>query len=550
MTEATPHFSDSHVLVIDDIASMRAQIVSNLTSLGFRNVASFNSCQRALAQLEHTKVDLILCDYHLGEITSGQQLLEHLRSKNLIPAATLFVMVTARRAYEEVIRAAEFSPDDYLVKPFTGAQLNTRLTKLFERRERFRGVHKALTKGDWQTAVALCDSILMAGDRFAMEANKLKGQALLKAGRAAEAELLYRSVISIRQLGWAELGLARALAAQNALAAAKTVLDGLLACGAKFSASDRMGAYDALVHVMEATERNKEALGVMQAAMNLSSGSMERARKLTTLAMSEGEIALAAKTVRKLVSDNKHSHMKIASDYLMAADVLTQSGFADDALSTINAVRKSFDTIADLQTLAVAEAGAHVAKGDNAAAAQLLQHISVDHAAGLPAATAAALGKTLYRMGDDEAANTVMRHLIQNNPDNKDVVRTVHAAMAAVGKQELSKALVDASLQEAAAINNEGVRLAYANQLDEAVELLTKAAELLPGNTQFVSNAALVIALALTKAETVDRNQYQACLKYRSIVAAREPAHPKLPQIDGLLKILQGVQYDAASRSA
>jgi DNA-binding response OmpR family regulator/Flp pilus assembly protein TadD len=550
MTEATPHFSDSQVLVIDDIASMRAQIVSNLNSLGFRNVASVNSCQRALTQLEHIKVDLILCDYHLGEVTSGQQLLEHLRSKSLIPATTLFVMVTARRAYEEVIRAAEFSPDDYLVKPFTGAQLSTRLTQLFERRERFRGVHKALAKADWQSAIALCDSILRAGDRFAMEANKLKGQALLKAARPAEAELLYRSIISIRSLGWAELGLARALVAQNALAAAEIVLDSLLASGTKFSASDRMGAYDELVQVMEATERNKDALGVMQTAMNLSSGSMARARKLTTLAVSEGELALAAKTVRQLVSDNKNSHVKIASDYLMAADVLTQSGFADDALSTISAVRKSFDTIADLQTLAVAEAGAHVAKGNNAAATELLQHISIDHAVALPAATAAALGKTLYRMGDDESANKVMRHLIQNDPDNKDVARTVHAAMAAVGKQELAKALIDSSIQEVAAINNEGVRLAYANQLDEAVELLTKAAELLPGNTQFVSNAALVIALALTKAEQVDRNQYQSCLKYRGIVAAREPAHPKLPQIDGLLKILQGVQYDAASRSA
>lgn len=546
--DATAHYSGSNVLVIDDIASMRSQIVSNLSSLGFSNVTSVNSCQRALTQLEHVKFDLILCDYHLGEVTSGQQLLEHLRTKEIISPTTLFVMVTARRAYEEVIRAAEFSPDDYLVKPFTGAQLNTRLSKLFEKRDRFRTVNDAMSKGEWAKAISLCDAILMAADRFAMEANKLKGRALLKAQRAAEAELLYRSVIAIRPLGWAELGLARALSAQHALSASESVLSEILSRGAQYGASDRMGAYDELVDVMEATDRTKEALTLMQEAMNLSSGSLARARKLTALAVTEGDLALAEKTVRKLVADNKNSHVKIASDYLLAADVLGMAGRADEALATINGVRKSFDNLVDLQTLAVAEAGVHLAKGDNATATQLLQDIPLDTA--LPLATAASFGKALYRMGENDSAARVMRNLIQNNPENRDAAHAVHAAMAAAGQQEHSKALVDSSLAEAAEINNEGVRLAYANQLDDAVALLTRAAGMYPGNTQFVSNAALVMALALTKAKDIDRNQYQACLKYRNIVAKRAPSHPKLGQIDSLLKMVQEVQRDAASRSA
>jgi Flp pilus assembly protein TadD len=234
----------------------------------------------------------------------------------------------------------------------------------------------------------------------------------------------------------------------------------------------------------------------------------------------------------------------------LAAEVLTQSGFVEDALNTLHSVRKAFDTPQDLQTLAVAEVSAYVAKGDMTTANKLLQSQSLESVVDLRPATAAALGKTLYRMGNDAAADKIMKHLIQNNPDDKEIVRTVHAAMTAVGKQDRAKALVDASIVEAAEINNEGVRLAYANKLDEAVELLTKAAELLPGNTQIVSNAALVSALALTKADPIDRNQYQACIRYREIVFAREPKHPKLAQIDGLLKVLEGVHHDAASRSA
>ena len=550
MSDPSSTYFTSNVLVIDDIASMRSQIVSNLTSMGFKNVTSVNSCQRALTQLAHAKFDLILCDYHLGEVTSGQQFLEHLRAKELIPTTTIFVMVTARRAYEEVIRAAEFAPDDYLVKPFTGAQLNTRLSKLFDKRNRFAAVYKAMAKGDHHSAIAICDTILDLGDRFAMEANKLKGSALLKAQRPAEAEMLYRAVLSIRPLGWAEVGLGRALMAQKALSAAESIFSGIVTNNRKYSAADRMGAYDDLVVVLESTDRQKEALEIMQEAMNVSSGSLARARKMTHLAVAQGDIALAEKTVRKMVAGNKHSHVKEAADYLLASDVLTAAGFPDDALETVNSVRKSFDKPQDVQTLTVAEATAQIGKGNTAVAAQLLKSVGAESAATLPPATAAALGKSLYRVGDAEGAEKIMRQLIQNNPDNKDIERTVHAAMTAVGKQEQASELVSSSLKEAAEINNEGVRLAYANKLDEAVALLTKAAEMLPGNTQFVSNAALVIALALTKSETVDRNLYQACLKYRQMVQKREPAHPKLAQIDGLLKVLEGVHHDAASRSA
>jgi len=120
--------------------------------------------------------------------------------------------------------------------------------------------------------------------------------------------------------------------------------------------------------------------------------------------------------------------------------------------------------------------------------------------------------------------------------------------MAAVGQQDNASALVSSSLAEVAEINNEGVRLAYAGNFSEAMGLLTRAADLLPNNMQFLSNAALVIALALTR-EQADPSRLSDCVKYRQLLAARNPQHAKLAQIDGLL-----VQYkeerNAASRSA
>jgi DNA-binding response OmpR family regulator/Flp pilus assembly protein TadD len=536
---AISHFTQSNVLVIDDIASMRSQIVSNLSLLGFSNLWSVGSCEKALRQIAAKRFDLILCDYHLGEITSGQEFLEFLRAKNVIPLSTLFVMISARRSYEDVMRVAECAPDDYLVKPFTGAQLSARLAKLIEKRNRFSAVHAAMSKGDWTNVIKHCDPIIDAQDRFSMEATKTKGDALLKADRPDEAESLFRSVLESRPLGWAQLGLARALKAQREIRAAEGVLATLIAEGRKNRAADRMGAYDELADLLQATNRHKEAMTLIQDAMTVSPGSITRTRHLTKLAVREGEMELAEKTARQLINDHKHSQVKESSDYLMAVDVLTTAGHVDEALAAVKEARKSFSDDVDTHTLSVAEATACIAKGDTATATTLLQSLPPGAVSELTPLAAATLGKALYLMGDAENAAKVMRNVVQNNPDNADVIRTVHVAMAAAGQEANSQALVDSSIEEAAEINDEGVRLAYAGKLNEAVSLLSKAAELLPGNTQFVSNAALVIALSLSKGE-IDPKLLQSCLKYRQMVATRAPNHPKLSQIDGLLNYIQG----------
>jgi DNA-binding response OmpR family regulator/TolA-binding protein len=548
LMDAITRFANSNILVIDDIASMRTQIVSNLALLGFKNVWAVGSCDKARAHLAKMRMDLILCDYHLGEVTSGQQFLEHLRSKQLIPYSTLFVMVTAKRAYEDVMRAAECAPDDYLVKPFTSTQLNTRLTSLIEKRNRFKSVHTSMQSNDWPAVVRHCDAIIATHDRFAMDATKIKGQALLKSSRAIDAEKLYRNILEQRPLGWAKLGLARALKLQTRMPEAEELLETLIAEGRSNSAGDRMNAYDELSDLLQSTERGKEALALLQDAMDVSPGSPTRTRKVTALAAAEGELDLAEKSVRQLLADYKNSDLKDAGDYLLAADVLSSNGHAGEALATVREVRRAFDDIADQQVLSIAEATAHIANGDTQLGKELLQDISPESASELTPNAAAVLGKSLYKLGDQAAAEKVMRHLVQNNPDDPDVLRTVHAAMAAAGQQAQISALVASSLNEVAEINNEGVRLAYAGEFQSAIDMLTRAADLLPGNVQFLSNAGLVIALALTRGEA-DAERLTDCIKYRQLLAAGSPQHPKLSQIDTLLMQYKG-ERDAASRSA
>jgi hypothetical protein len=97
--------------------------------------------------------------------------------------------------------------------------------------------------------------------------------------------------------------------------------------------------------------------------------------------------------------------------------------------------------------------------------------------------------------------------------------------------------MIEASTQEVILLNNDGVRKAQAGQLLEAIELLCQAANRLPNNLQILSNAALVIALDLVRnGNTPDK--MGKCINYRNLLIKKSPSHPKLAQIDDLLKQL------------
>lgn len=82
------------------------------------------------------------------------------------------------------------------------------------------------------------------------------------------------------------------------------------------------------------------------------------------------------------------------------------------------------------------------------------------------------------------------------------------------------------------------MRKAEAGQLEEAIASLCEAADRLPNNLQIVSNAALVIALDLSR-NGKDAEKFSKCLRYREALIKKAPNHAKLPQIDGLLKQLK-----------
>jgi DNA-binding response OmpR family regulator/lipoprotein NlpI len=526
--------SEKWVLVIDDMEGMRSQLRMSLTSSGFAKLHLVGSIKDALERMAANSYDVILSDYSLGDSTDGQQFLEYLRSNDLITRNTLFIMITAEQAYEKVVAASECAPDDYLLKPFTSAQFDARLEKLLEKQEYFAAIDKATDEKNWSRVIAECNKKLPAKDKYFIELCKTKSAALLQYNRPQEAADLYREVLALRPIGWARLGLARALAALDKKDEAQALLRELLADSPQF-----MAAYDFLGKLLASSGAKDAALDVLQKAREVSPGTMSRIRELSTLAVSAGKPEIAEEVMRQALQKHKHSPVRQANDYAVLSKALVNQGKAVEALSVVADAKKAFNDEHSTIVLAATESVAHRAAGNIELAEAALATAMAGDMSKLPAQTVISLADACFIMGKEAEATKLLNHAIQNNHEDESIKDKVHAVLTAAGKDASeATAMIEASTQEVILLNNDGVRKAQAGQLEEAIELLCQAANRLPNNLQIVSNAALVIALDLERNGS-NPDKLGRCLSYRDALIKKSPDHPKLAQIDGLLKLLK-----------
>lgn len=117
----------AHVLAVEDDSGMRRLIARILQEAGFRVTGARNG-QEMWEVLERLPIDVVLLDVMLPGI-SGMDLCRALRARSLIP----IIIVTARGAETDRVLGLELGADDYLPKPFSGAELVARIRAVLRR---------------------------------------------------------------------------------------------------------------------------------------------------------------------------------------------------------------------------------------------------------------------------------------------------------------------------------------------------------------------------------------------------------------------------------
>jgi two-component system chemotaxis response regulator CheY len=118
-------------LVVDDFSTMRRIVRNLLKELGFTNVDEAEDGAVAWQKLQGGSFDFVITDWNMPNM-DGLTLLQTIRGDanyKMLPV----LMITAEAKKENIIAAAQAGASGYIVKPFTAATLNEKLTKIFEK---------------------------------------------------------------------------------------------------------------------------------------------------------------------------------------------------------------------------------------------------------------------------------------------------------------------------------------------------------------------------------------------------------------------------------
>jgi DNA-binding response OmpR family regulator/Flp pilus assembly protein TadD len=523
-------------LVVDDRPGMLSTLKRALEASGIRSPHAVRSAHEAVARLRNMRYDIVLSDFDLGSGPDGQQLLEHCRREQLLAPAAVFLMVTAERGYDRVMSAAEMAPDDYLVKPFTEETLRLRLTRAIGRKHALAAIQELRARGEHAALIAACERQSTVDPQHASELGRMQADALLALGRHREACDVFERLVAAHAAPWARLGMARALVGLNKVNEARDLLTELLA-----DAPEYLAAYDALAQLHRRCNNEADARAVLKMALGVSPNAVQRHKELGSLALSAHDMDAAEAAFGAVVRKTRHGFLQDPQDHLTLSRIYCQRGKLAQALETLADAKKVFvgDPIVQASACAVESMVQSKAENPRDARKALDEALAMSERddVQLDAAIALDLARACYLNRRESEGADVVRRLVSNDHDNAQLIAEVRTMYRELEREEQGETLIERCVEDAVAINNEGVARARNGDLAGAIELLEEAARTRPDNPHIVMNAAhaLITHMEIHGIEPQKRAQVEG---YLSRVQERHPQHPKYLQVSALYRSL------------
>jgi two-component system response regulator PrrA len=117
----------AQILLIEDDPGIRSRLIRALRDLGYA-VSSTGQGMTGLAMAVDAAPDMVLLDLGLPDV-DGSDILVMLRAVSRVPV----IITSARDDDPGLVRALDNGADDYVIKPFTAAQLDARIRAVLRR---------------------------------------------------------------------------------------------------------------------------------------------------------------------------------------------------------------------------------------------------------------------------------------------------------------------------------------------------------------------------------------------------------------------------------
>jgi tetratricopeptide (TPR) repeat protein/CheY-like chemotaxis protein len=515
------------VLVVDPNPAMRNSLQMMLNQAGIGKVESAVNATTAIRQLMRKSYDVILCEYDLDSADdgqNGQQLLEDLRHHKLIGLLTIFIVLTSEGVYSKVVSAAELTPTDYILKPFTVETLVQRISRAIQRRAAFLPTFQLISQGNLREAIRACTKAEAEHARHATEFARLRAELHVNLKNYAEAEAAYRAILAARPLGWASLGLARTMFLQGRVDEARAALEELIGANPRL-----MGAYDLLARCHEQAGDHGQAQKVLENAVSISPHMVRRLRKLGEVAMESGDMAAAEKSFKQVVAKARYSEFRSPEDHVNLVKALVKKGDSTQAGGVIRDLERTMRGNPGMDVCkAYANAMLHEASGHAAAAAADLHAAAaaVRSATGLSTGLRMALARSCLDNKLDAEASDVMLAVL-NDVNSEVSTEQAMALFTEAGRPDLAEGMSAQANAQAELLLGVADEKRNMGDMRGAVQSLLEALHMAPRNLKVILSVAGGILRQMNELGW-DHPMGELCHEQLDKIRALDPNHPRL----------------------
>ena len=518
------------VLLVDRHASARNTLRMILSTLGITAVHNAASTIEVMRQVKAYSFEIIFTDYHLDDGRDGQQLLEELRQLRLISLSTVFMIITAERGYHNVVSVAELAPDDYLIKPFTADQLQSRLAKALYKKKYFERVFRHLDNGAFVDALAACEGLIGKDDQFLYDTLRFKGEILNALGRYEEAKAVYQQVLDNAMVPWARMGLAVSLRGLDALAEAEAIGTSIIDDFPEY-----LAAYDFVANVREEMGKLGEAQETLLKASVISPNNALRQRMVADIAVRNDDLDVAERAYGKVLERHRGSSLRVIDDYTNLTRVMLDRGRTDGARMITQELRRDWrgNKQGELAAL-VMDSLCCNQEGEPAKAKQALEkalalHATLDDdpkAKEMSQKIAVDLAHACLASGEEERAKDILSKVAAENHEDRGMIAQIQGVFAKTGNEEAGQSMLAQVGREIVELNNRGVLAARSGDLVNSVQMLIEAVERVP-NLQFLVNASKAIFTLLDR-KGWNEDLAQRGIRYLQMAQAKDMRNPKV----------------------
>lgn len=431
----TLDYSDKRCLVIEDRRPFLMLLRGLLNSLGAVKITTEMTAEAGIKACKLIKFDIIICDLHLGNNRkNGFEFLEEIRKLRLIRTSTVFIMISADSARSMVLGSIEKQPDDYLIKPFSQAQLNSRIARATSRRITLSALYSQIDHEKYALSIETCKHFMQTEPRYANYLLQILVELCWRVSNFREAEDILAKILSQRQVPWALCSLAKTKLLQGkfeeSIEIAKDAIE---------SSINNVEAYDIIANAYLQTNKKPEALKFIVEALALSPLSIERHFRVCEIARENKDYELAmnsAKSIFELSQRSVHKNVNHMCGYVRsildvaenAENKNVRNKFMQESMIAMQRAKKDDNskTQPDDFDFNIFESIIHARmlnlEGKSSDSKKALEQSQIEierNFTEYPVAMAADSLKLMFELGDYEEA-VKLTNVIKNNPDKVD----------------------------------------------------------------------------------------------------------------------------------